>query len=418
MKFWRCILTGVLVFLAFADLAAEEQALSPRVDDRDVPNIYLDCNRCDFDYLRENITFVNYVRDRKDALVHIIVSTQRTGGGGREYTLIFHGQKQYEGKSDTLSFITEPEETDDSVRRKMAHTIRLGMVRYVAGTSVGKFLSVQFNSPRKPAEVRDRWNYWVFRTRFRSFANGQKSTNFFNLNGSVSASRVTDAWKVNLTFGTNYSENRFDVSSGTFRSIDRENWSYGLIVKSIDEHWSVGAFADASSSTRRNVELDVMLAPAIEYNLFPYSESTHRQLRILYQLGYNGFRYSEVTIYDKISEDLVAHQLGVALEAQQTWGSVDMSVRWSQYLNDLSKNRLRIRGGIALQLFRGFSLEIDGNYEQIRDQLFLPKSSIPDEDILLRRRELETSYRYFTSIGIRYTFGSKFSNVVNPRFSG
>ncbi len=418
MKFWRCIVTGAVLVLSSLQLSASELLVPGAVEDKDVPNIFLDCNRCDFDYLRENITFVNYVRDRKDALVHILVSTQRTGGGGREYTLIFHGQKQYAGKSDTLSFVTEPEETDDSIRRKMAHTIRLGMVRYVAGTSIGEFLSVQFNNPRKPAEVKDRWNYWVFRTRLRSFANGQKSTNFFNLNGSISASRVTEDWKINISIGTNYSENRFDVSTGTFRSIDRDNWSYALIVKSINDHWSIGGFADASSSTRRNVELDVMVSPAIEYNLFPYSESTHRQLRFLYQIGYNGFRYAEETIYDKISDDLLAHQLSVAVEARQTWGSVDMSVRWSQYLNDLAKNRLRIRGGIELQLFRGFSLQIDGNYEQIRDQLFLPKSSIPDEDILLRRRELETSYRYFTSVGIRYTFGSKFSNVVNPRFRG
>ena len=27
--------------------------------------------------------------------------------------------------------------------------------------------------------------------------------------------------------------------------------------------------------------------PGIEYDLFPYSESTRKQLRILYQIGYN-----------------------------------------------------------------------------------------------------------------------------------
>ena len=41
-----------------------------------------------------------------------------------------------------------------------------------------------------------------------------------------------------------------------------------------------------------------------------------------------------------------------------------------------------------------------------------------DEEILLRQRELATSFQYFVSLGVSYTFGSIFSNVVNPRFGG
>ena len=38
------------------------------------------------------------------------------------------------------------------------------------------------------------------------------------------------------------------------------------------------------------------------------------------------------------------------------------------------------------------------------------------DEILLRLRELETTYSYRFSVGISYTFGSTQSNVVNPRF--
>ena len=41
-----------------------------------------------------------------------------------------------------------------------------------------------------------------------------------------------------------------------------------------------------------------------------------------------------------------------------------------------------------------------------------------DEEILVRRRELTTSYRYLISFGISYTFGSAYANVVNSRFAG
>ena len=51
--------------------------------------VFLDCHVCDFDFMRTEINFVDYVRDRQDAQVHILVTNQPTGGGGTEYTLHF-----------------------------------------------------------------------------------------------------------------------------------------------------------------------------------------------------------------------------------------------------------------------------------------------------------------------------------------
>ena len=62
-------------------------------------NVYIDCSNCDEDYIREEISFVNYVRDRNVADVHIQFSDQRTGGGGKEYTLDFMGQNVFHGKN-------------------------------------------------------------------------------------------------------------------------------------------------------------------------------------------------------------------------------------------------------------------------------------------------------------------------------
>src|SRR5512139_1491221 len=54
--------------------------------------VFLDCQTyCDFDFFRTEIAFVNFVRDRKDADVHILITSQRTGSGGSEYTLKFIG---------------------------------------------------------------------------------------------------------------------------------------------------------------------------------------------------------------------------------------------------------------------------------------------------------------------------------------
>ena len=66
----------------------------------------------------------------------------------------------------------------------------------------------------------------------------------------------------------------------------------------------------------------------------------------------------------------------------------------------------------------GLSLNLRGSVSQIHDQLALQKEGATEEEILLNLRQLETSYDYNASIGLRYTFGSIYSNVVNPRFGG
>ena len=54
----------------------------------------------------------------------------------------------------------------------------------------------------------------------------------------------------------------------------------------------------------------------------------------------------------------------------------------------------------------------------IHDQLSLIKGEATLEQVLLRRTMLETNYSYYFSFGLSYTFGSIYSNVVNPRFGG
>src|SRR5207253_3154546 len=87
----RHLVVGLLVAtfsLAFGIAASAQTA---QADDealkRQAPRVFLDCQFCDFDYIRTEITFVNYVRDRKEAQVHILITTQPTGSGGDEYTL-------------------------------------------------------------------------------------------------------------------------------------------------------------------------------------------------------------------------------------------------------------------------------------------------------------------------------------------
>src|SRR5882757_9997669 len=55
--------------------------------------VFLDCQyRCDTEFIMQNITFVEYVRDRSVSDLHVLVTTQDTGGGGTSWVLEFLGQ--------------------------------------------------------------------------------------------------------------------------------------------------------------------------------------------------------------------------------------------------------------------------------------------------------------------------------------
>ena len=100
----------------------------------------------------------------------------------------------------------------------------------------------------------------------------------------------------------------------------------------------------------------------------------------------------------------------------QKWGSVDISVSWRNYFFDWSYNNLSVNGSIEWRVAKGLSLSVGGGASMVHDQLSLPKMDMSATDVLLRRREQATQYRYFMFFNVSYTFGSIYNNVVNPRF--
>jgi hypothetical protein len=387
--------------------------------------VFIDCGFCDENYIRTEISFVNYVRDRLQADVHILITRQQTGSGGQEYTLTFIGQHNATGMNDTLTVTTKQSDTQDMIRNAIVHNLKIGLVRYLAKTPLAEHLTVSYQQPSTVGEVVDTWDYWTFSINMNTNLNGQKTSNFINLFGGLSARRITKEWKLRFSLNANYNESSFtyDVvtESGGTEAITTKSFSRGqnfnaLVVKSITDHWSVGGFGSAMTSTFSNAKLNWNLAPAVEYNLFPYSESTRQQLRFLYRIGYNNVRYYEETIFDKTAESLWNQSLSVSLDLKQPWGSINASVEGSQYLHDFEKKRLSLFAGLSLRLFEGLSLNLFGNYSRINDQLALRKGTASQEEVLLQRRQLATSYNYFASIGLSYTFGSIYNTIVNPRF--
>jgi hypothetical protein len=413
-----------LVLCGFAQTPTSQAAPTPPAAQAQTPllRVFLDCNECDTEYLKQNVLFVDYVRDRAVADVHLLVTTQGTGGGGREWTLKFIGVGRFAGQDRTLVFTTSQDATSDDQRKEFARVFRLGSVGYAADTLAAQKLDVTYTAPQAGAAATptaDPWNYWVFRANVGGSADGEKTSQSRSIRVGFSASRVTEEWKINLDAGRSDDRSNYEVEDAETIVSRRDSWNVNaLVVKSLGPKWSFGMEAEASHSSFSNTDRLYGVAPGIEYDFFPYAESSRRSLTILYKVGARRFDYREITIYDKAGETVPLHALNVSLGLRQPWGEIGASANAVQHLNHTDRYRMSVFGSADVRLFRGFSFNFFGEYAKINDLIGLPKGEASTEEILLRIRQFDTSYRYFFHFGISYTFGSIFNTVVNPRYRG
>jgi hypothetical protein len=391
-----------LLSLPFQSIAQDPAAPSPAGEE--ALRLYMDCSGlfCDPDFFRTEIDFVSHVRDRQDADIQVLVTQQQTGAGGRAHTLTFTGQRG---------------------RAAIPRTVKLGLVPFVAGTPAAEYLDVDYSPPQGAAvggstARSDPWNRWTFRVGANGQFNGESRSKSWNGFGNLSANRITEAWKVQFGASGNRRENNFKVNDST--TVTSEQHGYGVngrVVRSLGRHLSAGVRAAGESSTFLNQDLHVRVASAIEYNLFPYEESTRRQFTLQYSTGVNSYDYREETIFLETSETLPDHMFVAELDLRQPWGTVNVAGEARQYLHDTSRYRGELFTNFDVQLIRGLSFNMFGLVSYVRDQLYLPAGDATEEEVLLRLRQLETSYFYQMSFGLSYTFGSIYNSVVNPRLS-
>jgi len=403
-------------FLAAAATAAAQAPAPGPPGPPPRPTVFVDGPGLDIAFLRAEIPFVEFVPELAAARVHVVIAPAGPPGRGG-FRLEFTGLREFQGDVNTLHYEPPAGAAPEEARKGLAGTLKLGLLRYAAKTPVAKDLSVKFLDQAKPTSVNDPWDFWVFSLSGNAFLMGETQYKSGSYYGSVSANRTTPALKVRTQVYYNRSDTWFDLGGGDiYESTTYGYGTYGLVVKSLGEHWSVGGYLEAESSTYSNIRLSLSAAPALEYDLFPYSESTKRQLRFLYRIGLTRVRYDEETVYFKTAETLLQESLNVAYEVVRPWGKASVQLQGSHFFHDLSKNRLELEAELEFRIWRGLSFEIDGSYTRIRDQLALSAEGASLEEILLRQRQLATGYDYSLSVGFNFSFGSTRSNVVNPRF--
>lgn len=385
--------------------------------------VFLDCRAggCDRNYFIQELPFVVWTQDRFDAEVHALVTELETGAGGSEYTIVLLGQRRFADRADTLVATIPPNVTFDMRRRELVRVLKVGLGPYALRTGMGPRLSLAFQAPPRdsaPAQpVTDPWNFWVYRVRADGNGGAESQSTDYEIGGSLSATRITEEWKLIVDTDYEYRSLSFTPDSGpTETFVNRQAEAELTAIRSLTAHWSAGVGLGGEVDEFRNQNLALRAEAAVEWNFFPWREATSRQLIVGAGLIVNHFDYNERTIYQKLSETRTAAKVQVASEVRQPWGSLFAGARHLRYLHDLNIFSAEVYGEVSVRVSRGLSLEFGASASKINDQLYLPAGGLSAGEILTRQRALRTAYRMDISAGISYTFGSIFNTFVNPRF--
>lgn len=382
-------------------------------------NFFLDCYDCDFDFVRQELSFVSFVRDPKLADVHIFSSESQTGSGGRKYFLKFIGINDFEGQNIDYEYFTEPEETDHATRNGLLKIIKAGIIQYYSKTNLFHQINIDLEDKENRVVVEiidDPWKSWVFRIEAGTDFEIEERQKEFSLDTEIRAEKVTQSWKTRIEANyETYKELFIDNDEEIVNNQNEIDMSADYI-KSLTQHWSAGVFTDYESSTFVNIKNSYHFNTGVEYNIFPWDISNRKVFTFRYLIGANQYDYNDITIYDKLNEILFSQSLELNLNLTQPWGDVRVGLEGRNYFNDFIKYRVVLESRLSVRLTKQLSVYFRLDSRAIHDQLYLPKGNASLEDVLLQRRKLATTYEVDGNLGLSFTFGSIYNNVVNERF--
>jgi hypothetical protein len=388
--------------------------------------IFLDCTRpwlCDEDFLKNEFKMVDYVRDRFTSDVHVILNTQYSGSGGEQNELVCQGQGRFLNKNDTLRYFNDATSTDDDKRQKLLKYLKLGLMSYIAHTSVAENIQFTYTENKNDgqpsaAAKKDPWNYWQFSISTSGFFNGNKNYQSSDINAGISADRETEKSRFRFRADNNVSRQVISVDNEKVKINKDQQNSFANYIQKLNEHWAVGFGGEFGRSIFDNIDARIQISPRLEYSVKPYKKFNSERIVFQYEIGPQYLNYRDTTIYFKTKEVLLQQKVAVISSFTKPWGSINVGAFWSNYMDDFSKNNLGIGGGVSWRIFKGFQFAVGGNFQFVHDQISLPLEGASRDDVLTRRRLIATTYDYFVGMGFSYRFGSIFNSQVHPTYKG
>jgi len=403
-----------LVGLTAAVTTAAADAASPPGALR----VFLDCAECDTEFLRQQMDYVDWVRDRRDADLYVLVTARSTGAGGVETQLFVARPRGGGPAADTLRFETPPLASSDESRRTLMRGLQAVLARDLVGRPEFDQMSITVKSTRVPALARDPWRGWVISLSANGYMQGQQHVRSTNVSGDVSAGRSTRSGKISIDGYGSYDEDEFEFDDGTkYLGIRRGRGASLRSASNLSSHWGIGVRGFYSASSYSNVRDESGGGMGLEYDFWTYEESSRHLLTVAYEVTGRWVDYEEITLYNRTSERLWRHALVAKLSVTQPWGYVSMIGETRQYLRIRDRYSVTGSTNVSFNLARGFSLNASGYAAHLRDLLSIRRAGATDEEVLARQRQIDTSYEFIVSMGVTYTFGSLLHSRVNPRLN-
>ena len=404
---------------------------------KDEIRVFVDCNAwCNMSFIKTEINYVDFVPDRFSANVYIMITLQSTGSGGNELKLFFGGQENFKGMNDTLKFYRNSTDTEDEYRQNLVRFLKLGLTRFIAKTSLAQKMNITAVVKKNEEPVnsltnkKDKWNFWVYSMSINGNYNGDDHSKSYRYSGRVSANRVTEKLKVNLSANISKYQGKVTYSDGTSdKYFSNYSGIYSTIVKSITDHFSVGGYGSVSHSTYSNYDIRYSLQPAVEYSYYPYKEAVKKSITLFYQAGLNYNKYIDSGYYDTPEHLLFNQSLSLNVGFTQKWGNCNFSGSWDNYFNSFTLNNTKVKGTnintfsiggyLEVRIVKGLSFYVSSNANFTKGVYpNIPRKNFSNVDILTNTRQYPSEKRLYANFGISYRFGSIYNNVVNPRFNG
>lgn len=387
--------------------------------------VFLDCSNYNgnysFDYVRQEMNLITFVRDRMDADAHILAKSNRNSAGTLISTFFIMGKNQYANIQDTLTYDVSANCTEDDARKLFVRNLQIALLPFIAHTTLVNKINISFkteNDEIVDTVTKDPYRNWVFQIGANGNISGTQVFRNASVNGNISADKETATSRTNTYINFNEQYSKYN-DNGDIYKYDFQDYSFGIDYNNKrTEHIAIGFGADYTNSIFSNIKSQITAAPKIEYSIFPYKHFNTKRWVVQYGVGVRNNIYYDTTIYLKKREAFLAQDISTIFSITQNWGSVNLGAFWRNLLNDFHKNNLSFSGAISTKIARGLNFAVWGHYSFNRNQINIRKGDASIDQILARNREILSSFDYDLGIGISYRFGSKNNNLIDPACKG
>jgi hypothetical protein len=345
---------------------------------------------------------------------------QNTGSGGEEYIMTVENKKS-KLEPYTIIFFTDANAVDADRRASIVKNLKQALLKYMVNEELVSNISYTVStsdSLSNKDKVIDPWDSWVYSLGVNGNLNRESQFNSLSLRFNLNVNRTTEKNKFFANVNYSRNESSFNIGEGE-EPIENLQTSFSgnmLYVYSMDEHWSIGGIMRYNRSIFENYDHSITVSPAIEYNVFPYSEYADHNFTFRYEIGSRYNDYIDTTSYFKTTELLYRHSLSITYRIVKAWGDISLYAGASQFLTLPDRFSVDINPRVDVNVFKGFNIYMGTFYGITKDRINIPKGDLSVEEILLQNKLRDSNFSLYMYFGISYRFGSASNNVVNTRF--